>query len=234
MVQENQKREGLVPGAEVTGAPSPPERYQGQFGEFTITEGDRLGVIVYRSGLVAAALSFALGSFALLWRGETGAVASWLTPLFGVFSLGLGVSLLTIHIYLIPLHRLLQLFWVIGTLSAAILAFTRPEPLAVFVYTHPLSLLGVGFTFAALTGIYFKEAFCFNRLETKLLTPLVPLLLLGHLAGALPPATERILLGVWAALFAIFILRKIVQPIPPDIGDKSVFEALKRRQLDAI
>ncbi|MEO0834560.1 MAG: DUF2301 domain-containing membrane protein, partial [Cyanobacteria bacterium J06642_3] len=26
-----------------------------------------------------------------------------------------------------------------------------------------------------------KEAFCFNRLETKILTPIVPLLLLGHM-----------------------------------------------------
>jgi uncharacterized integral membrane protein len=89
--------------------------------------------------------------------------------------------------------------------------------------------LGIGFTFAALTGIYFKEAFCFNRFETKFLTPLVPMLLLGHLAGVLPTAWEQVLLGIWAVLFMVFALRKVVQPIPADIGDKSVFAYLKEQ-----
>jgi uncharacterized integral membrane protein len=92
---------------------------------------------------------------------------------------------------------------------------------------QPQVLWGIGFTFAALTGIFFKEAFCFNRLETKLLTPLVPLLLLGHLFGWLPLGTEQLLLAAWAVLFVVFALRKAVQPIVPDIGDKSVFAYLK-------
>jgi uncharacterized integral membrane protein len=89
-----------------------------------------------------------------------------------------------------------------------------------------VSLLGVGFIFASLTGIYFKEAFCFNRLETKFLTPLVPTLLLGHLLGILPLNWEKGLLILWATLFVIFALRKLSQPLPNDIGDKSVFEHL--------
>lgn len=200
--------------------------YQGQFGEFTITESDRTGVIIYRSGLMVAALSFALGSFLVL---KTNMGLSLLTPLYACFCLGLGVSLFTIHIYLEPLHRLLQVFWAIGVLSATVLALQSSEPLALFVYNHPTTLFGVGFTFAALTGIYFKEAFCFNRLETKVLTPLLPMLLLGHLTGVLPVSVERGLLAVWALLFVIFALRKVVQEIPPDIGDKSVFVYLKQQ-----
>jgi uncharacterized integral membrane protein len=34
----------------------------------------------------------------------------------------------------------------------------------------------------------------------------------------------------WAILFIIFALRKVLQPIPPDIGDKSVFDYLKRQK----
>ncbi|GFE70707.1 hypothetical protein CFPU101_33170 [Chroococcus sp. FPU101] len=102
-----------------------------------------------------------------------------------------------------------------------------PMPVAEYIYEHPLSLLLIGFTFAALTGIYFKEAFCFNRIETKFLTPLVPLLLLGHLVGILPVSAEKLLLSIWSILFLVFALRKVIQPIPPDIGDKSVFEYLK-------
>lgn len=201
--------------------------YQGQFGEFTITESDRTGVIVYRSGLMVAALSFALGSFLVL---KTNMGLSLLTPLYACFCLALGVSLFTIHIYLEPLHRLLQAFWAIGVLSATVLALQSSEPLALYIYNHPITLFGVGFTFAALTGIYFKEAFCFNRLETKVLTPLLPMLLLGHLTGVLPVSVERGLLAVWAILFVIFALRKVVQEIPPDIGDKSVFEYLKKQR----
>lgn len=209
--------------------PSSLEVYQGQFGEFTITKSDRTGVIIYRSGLLVAALSFALATWLVLLQGNNPTVLKALTVLYGVFCLSLGVSLLSIHIYLAVLHRLLQLFWVIGTITAIVIAVQSPEPLAISVYNHPISILGVGFTFAALTGIYFKEAFCFNRLETKFLTPLVPMLLVGHLVGVLPLAWEQVLLGLWAVLFVVFALRKVVQPIPPDIGDKSVFAYLKRQ-----
>jgi uncharacterized integral membrane protein len=207
-----------------------PEVYQGQFGEFTITQGDRKGVVIYRTGLMVAALSFAIGSGLVLFNPNP-EVFQLLTPLYACFSLGLGISLLTIHIYMALLHRILQLFWVIGSISAMGLAILSNEPLAIAVYNQPLTLLGVGFIFAALTGIYFKEAFCFNRLETKILTPTVPLLLLGHMVGIFPPQGEKILLGIWAILFVVFALRKAVQAIPPDIGDKSVFEYLKTQRL---
>lgn len=205
------------------------ETYQGQFGEFTIDKSDRLGVIIYRTGLAIAALTFAIGS-ALVLLNPHSSVFPALTLLFFCFCGALGVSLLTIHIYLAVLHRVLQLFWAIGTSAAIAIAFTNSTPLAVTVYQHPITLLGIGFVFAALTGIYFKEAFCFNRFETKFLTPLVPILLLGHLSGILPLQWERIMLGMWAVLFVVFAIRKVVQPIPPDIGDKSVFAYLKAQK----
>ena len=200
--------------------------YQGQFGEFTITEGDRKGVIIYRTGLMVAALSFAIGSALVLLNNNP----DILTPFIVCFCLALGVSLVTIHIYLAELHRVLQVFWAIGTSAAVALVFSSREPLAITIYNHPAALFGVGFTFAALTGIYFKEAFCFNRLETKILTPLVPVLLLGHLVGVLPVQFEQVMLATWAVLFVVFALRKAVQPIPPDIGDKSVFAYLKEQR----
>ncbi|BBD64964.1 hypothetical protein NIES4072_13720 [Nostoc commune NIES-4072] len=208
----------------------PAEVYQGQFGEFTITQSDRTGVIIYRAGLMVAALSFAIGS-ALVLLNNNPAIFTALTPLYTCFSVALGVSLFTIHIYMASLHRILQIFWAIGTIASVILAITSSEPLALTVYNHPLTLFGVGFIFVALTGIYFKEAFCFNRLETKVLTLIVPLLLLGHLVGILPTQGESVLLGIWATLFLVFALRKTVQAIPADIGDKSVFTYLKEQRL---
>jgi len=205
---------------------SPASVYQGQFGEFTINQSDRTGVIIYRTGLIIAALSFAFATALILLNNNPTTIQA-ITPLYTCFSLALGVSLLTIHIYLAPLHRALQAFWLIGCISSFILGHFDSQPFAVTVYTQPLSLFGVGFIFAALTGIFFKEAFCFNRLETKVLTFTVPILLLGHLGGVLPIQAEQILLGIWAILFVIFALRKAVQEIPPDIGDKSVFAYLK-------
>ncbi|ODG99282.1 hypothetical protein A4S05_38145 [Nostoc sp. KVJ20] len=209
---------------------SAPEVYQGQFGEFTITQSDRTSVIIYRAGLMVAALSFAIGSALVLFNNNP-TVFTILTPLYACFSLALGVSLFTIHIYMASLHRTLQVFWAIGTIASVILAISSSEPLALAVYNQPITLFGVGFIFVALTGIYFKEAFCFNRLETKILTPIVPLLLLGHLVGILPTQGESILLGIWAMLFLVFALRKTVQEIPADIGDKSVFTYLKEQRL---
>jgi uncharacterized integral membrane protein len=58
----------------------------------------------------------------------------------------------------------------------------------------------------------------------------VPFLLLGHLFQFLPVEWETLLLAFWAINFAIFALRKAIQPIPPDIGDKSVFEYLKQQR----
>lgn len=211
---------------------SAPEIYQGQFGEFTITEGDRTGVIIYRAGLMVAAVSFAIGSALVLLNNNPD--FRLLTPLYACFSLALGVSLLTIHIYMAFLHRVLQVFWVIGSVTSLILALSSSEPLAITIYTQPLTLLGVGFIFAALTGIYFKEAFCFNRFETKILTPMIPSLLLGHMLGILPVQGEKVILGLWAILFLVFALRKVVQAIPPDIGDKSVFEYLKANRSDKV
>jgi uncharacterized integral membrane protein len=201
--------------------------YNGQFGQFTITEQDRRGVVIYRSGLAIAAVAFALGVALVCLSPASG--LPWISWLYTIFWASLGVSLATIHIYLIPLHRALQIFWAVGGVTSLVVAHTIDTPFVQSVYDYPLTLLGVGFTFVALTGIFFKEAFCFDRLETKLLTPLVPLLLLGHMGGIWPIAWEQTMLVGWAVLFGVFALRKALQPIPPDIGDKSVFDYLKNQ-----
>jgi len=201
--------------------------YQGQFGDFTILESDRREVILYRGGLMLAAMCFAIATGLVFWKGNDTSTLHWVSGLYSLFCVGLGVSLWMIHIYLKPLHRALQVFWLVGVVASVAIAHGSPEPFALTVYTAPLTILGVGFIFAALTGIFFKEAVCFNRLEAKVLTPLVPLLLLGHLFGWLSPMVEQGLLVSWAIFFSIFAFRKVIQPIPPDIGDKSVFAYLK-------
>jgi uncharacterized integral membrane protein len=178
---------------------------------------------------MVAALCFAIGTGLALWQPNSPMVQVAISVLFSGFTVALGISLFTIHIYMAALHRALQVFWGIGAVAAIAISHFDPEPFALTVYHHPATIWGIGFTFAALAGIFFKEAFCFNRFETKLLTPLVPLLLVGHLFGWLSPGAEQVLLGSWAVLMLIFAIRKVIQPIPPDIGDKSVFDYLKNR-----
>lgn len=206
------------------------ETYSGQFGPYTITEADLRGVRLYRAGLVVAALAFAVGAGLGLRFWDVPAIVQSLSLCYTLFWLGLGLSLATIHIYLVPLHRLLQGFWLMGGMASLAVAHAVDGPFAETVVAQPQSLWGIGFTFAALTGIFFKEAFCFNRLETKLLTPLVPLVLLGHLFGFVGGTSAQVLLALWAALFLVFALRKLAQPLVPDIGDKSVFDYLKQQR----
>lgn len=210
------------------------EVYQGQFGTFTITDRDRQSVIIYRSALMVCAVSFAIGTIAVLLQltqadGVNLNVLNLITFLYVTFSLGLGIALVMIHIYMVVLHRALQVFWTIGSASAIGCSLYYHQPIGLIVYQHPITILGVGFTFAALTGIFFKEAFCFNRFETKVLTFLVPALLIGHLTQLLSPNIEALFLSTWAGLFLIFAIRKAIQAIPPDLGDKSVFEYLKNQ-----
>lgn len=212
--------------------PSAPESeiYEGQFGSFLITPSDRRSVVIYRTALCVAVLCFFGGVCLALASPQSPMVQASLTYLYWGMAIALGISLTMIHIYMAALHRALQIFWGIGVISSLVIAWIYPEPLVVAIYGHPMTLLGVGFLFAALTGIFFKEAFCFNRAETKLLTPLVPLLLLGHLTSLLPLWVEQGLLGAWALLMVVFAVRKAVQAIPPDIGDKSVFEYLRQQR----
>jgi uncharacterized integral membrane protein len=209
--------------------------YQGQFGTFTVTDRDRQSVVIYRSALMVAAVSFGMGTIATLWQliqpdSANSNVLNLITFLYITFSIGLGIALATIHIYMAVLHRALQVFWAIGSVSAIGCSGYYHQSIGSIVYQHPITILGIGFTFAALTGIFFKEAFCFNRFETKILTFLVPVLLLGHLTNLISQNVEAILLATWAGLFLVFAIRKAVQSIPPDLGDKSVFEYLKNQK----
>jgi uncharacterized integral membrane protein len=206
-----------------------PEVYDGQFGPFSITKGDRVGVVIYRLGLAVCAFSIVVGTALALMRPQWPGLGISLSVGYVFFCVGLGVSLATIHIYMAPLHRALQFFWAMGCLGSLWVAFSQPEPVAIALYQSPMNLLLGGWVFVALTGLFVKEAFCFNRLETKGLTFLVPLLLGGHWLGWLSTATEQGLLVASALLFGTFAVRKLIQAIPPDIGDKSVFDYLKRQ-----
>jgi uncharacterized integral membrane protein len=111
---------------------------------------------------VTAAASFvAAASAAFLPEGNPAAGAGAADLLYAAGASGLGLSLLLIHIYVTPIKRFLQALWAVGVLGSlgTYLVAARPldEGLVQYVLEHPAALWFVGPTFAALTGLVFKE-----------------------------------------------------------------------------
>ena len=202
------------------------ELIQGVYGPFRITADDAREVLGYRLSLLTAAVAQA--GLLLQWRligGE--AIWPWLLPL----GAGIGLALRWIHIYLRPLHRALQLFWLLGCLGFGLLAMrVGPAAMAATLAGEGIWIWAVGPLFAALAGIGFKEFFCFRRVEAIGVTLLLPLALVGQLSGLLPPALVGWLLALEAGLLLVLCLRKFPMPAAADVGDKSVFAYLETQR----
>jgi uncharacterized integral membrane protein len=203
--------------------------YEGVYGPFTITAQDRREVLGYRLAL----LTVALAQVALLaqWHWLGGAwIWPWLLPL----GVGLGLALRWIHIYLRPLHRALQLMWLLGCLGFGALALlVGPGAMAETLAVNGGWIWAVGPFFAALAGIGFKEFFCFRRPEAIGVTLLLPVALLGRLGGLVSAEACGQLLALEAGLLLLLCLRKFPMPAAADVGDKSVFAYLEDRRSSA-
>ncbi len=207
-------------------APPADPVFEGAYGPFTITAHDRREVLGYRLALTAVAV--AQGALLAQWR-LLGPGALW--PWLLVMAAGLGLALRWIHIYLRPLHQLLQLFWLAGCLGGLALALrVGAANLLPALAQQPVWILAIGPFFAALAGVGFKEFFCFRRPEAIGVTLLLPVALLGRLVGVLGADTTLALLAVQAALLVVLCLRKFPMPAAADVGDKSVFDWLEQQR----
>lgn len=202
---------------------------EGMFGPFIIDAHDRREVLGYRLALLAVAVA-QLGLL-LQWR-VLGPGLLW--PWLLAMAAGLGLALRWIHIYLLPLHRALQAFWLLGVAGGLALAISEgPGRMVPALRDQPLWILAVGPLFAALAGIGFKEFFCFRRPEAIGVTLLLPLALLGRLAGLLSIEATGQLLGLESVLLLVLCLRKLPMPVRADVGDKSVFAHLSQQRVTA-
>lgn len=133
-------------------------------------------VVLYRSGLVAAASSFVIAASAAFLHNSnsefTELVERNLDLFYGVGACGLGLSLYLIHIYVTEIKRALQALWAIGALGslAAYAAFAQPagKSLVEYVVENPAAVWLVGPLFAALTGLVFKEGAVCDLIADKL------------------------------------------------------------------
>ena len=216
----------------MTASPSPAaalpaeECYEGVYGPFTITAVDRRGVLGYRLALLTLAIAQAALLAQWRWLGPQ-LLWPWLLPM----AAGLGLALRWIHIYLRPLHRALQLFWLLGCLGLLGLASAAgPAAMASAAAADGRWVWAIGPFFAAMAGIGFKEFFCFRRPEAIGVTLLLPLALLGHLSGVIGAGACGVLLGLQAVLLLVLCLRKFPMPAAADVGDKSVFAYLEAQR----
>ena len=197
-------------------------QFDGMYGPFTITSTDRVEVQRYRICLLISGASMSAGLLQWWLAGSEWAWL-WLLPL----GISLGLALKWIHIYLRPLHRALQLFWLLGCLGWLVLMLQGSVNATLdTLASQPLWILAVGPMFAALTGIGFKEFFCFRRPEAIGLTLLLPVALLGRLLGLLGNGPCWFLVLFAGLLLVVLAVRKFGMEAAADVGDKSVFAYL--------
>ncbi|MDM7937933.1 MAG: DUF2301 domain-containing membrane protein [Cyanobium sp. CZS 48M] len=200
--------------------------FEGVYGPFTITDRDRREVLGYRLALLGVALAQA--GLLLQWA-NWGSQGLW--PWLVLMAVGLGLALRWIHIYLRPLHRALQLFWLLGCAGGLALALLVGQGAMLDTLAADSRWIwAVGPFFAALAGVGFKEFFCFQRPEAVGVTLLLPVALLGRLVGLLDGRTTFTLLAIEAALLLVLTLRKFPMQAAADVGDKSVFAYLESQR----
>ena len=199
---------------------------KGVYGDFIVTSNDKKEVLFYRLSILFCGLLFAIG------------IAQWFTSgshqiwiwLIGM-SISIGLSLKWIHIYLRPLHKILTIFWFLGCVGFVILAYHFGLTNIINgLRENPKSILLIGPLFASLTGIGFKEFFCFRRIEAIGITIFIPIALIGYLTELANEKFTFVMLVVSSLLLLLMGIRKFNLPAEADVGDKSVFDFLESQR----
>ena len=204
----------------------PSDSIQGVYDDFIVTSNDKKEVLFYRLSILLCGLFFSIG-IAQWFTNGSHQIWIWLLCM----SISIGLSLKWIHIYLRPLHQALTIFWVIGCIGFAILAYHFGLTNLIYgLKENPKSILLIGPLFAALTGIGFKEFFCFRRIEAIGITVFIPIALIGYLTELANGRFTFAMLVVSSLLLLIMGIRKFNLPAEADIGDKSVFDFLESQR----
>ncbi len=199
---------------------------KGVYGDFIVTAKDKKEVLFYRLSILSSGLFFSLG---LIQWFNNGSSQVWIC--FAGFVISLGLGLKWIHIYLRPLHQALIFFWVIGCIGLGIVAYHFGLKNVIYgLKENPTWVFLVGPLFVSLTGVGFKEFFCFRRIEAIGITIFIPLALVGHLTGLSNEKFTFALLVFSSLLLLVLGIRKFDLPAEADVGDKSVFDFLESQR----
>ena len=201
---------------------------QGMYGPWKVEQSDLVEVWTYRvciSILTASCVAESLHHSLIAPIRLT--VDDGVVCLAGIAALG--IALQQIHIYVTPLKRMLQLFWLLGCLGYGYVSIkSTGDGLTTMdaLLQDGSTTWFVGPLGAALTGVTFKEGLCYGKTEAFVLTLLIPALFLSHLFGfdgSFDGAVGQALDVSVCLLLSVFALRKYTQDVKDDIGDGSVF-----------
>ena len=199
---------------------------KGAYGDFIVTSDDKKEALFYRLSILFCGLFFSIG-IAQWFTNGSHQIWIWLIGM----SISMGLSLKWIHIYLKPLHQTLTIFWVLGCIGFVILSYHFGLTNIINgLRENPKSILLIGPLFAALTGIGFKEFFCFRRIEAIGITIFIPIAFIGHLTELTNENITFALLVLSSLLLLVLGIRKFDLPAEADIGDKSVFDFLESQR----
>ena len=199
---------------------------KGAYGDFIVTSKDKKEVLFYRLSILFCGIFFSLG-IAQWFTNGSDQIWIWLIGM----SISIGLSLKWIHIYLRPLHKTLVIFWVLGCIGFLILSYHFGLKNLIYgLKENPKMIFLIGPLFASLTGIGFKEFFCFRRIEAIGITLFIPTALVGYLTELANESFTFAMLGVSSLLLLTLGIRKFNLPPESDIGDKSVFDFLEKQR----
>ena len=199
---------------------------QGVYGDFIVTSSDKKEVLLYRLSILFCGLFFSIGISNWLYNGSN---QTWIY-LVGM-SISIGLSLKWIHIYLRPLHQALIVLWLLGSIGFLILFYLYGLTNIIYVIReNPKLILLIGPLFASLTGIGFKEFFCFRRIEAIGITIFIPIALIGYLTELVNERFTFAMLLISSLQLLTMGIRKFNLPAEADIGDKSVFDFLESQR----
>ncbi|WP_269604377.1 DUF2301 domain-containing membrane protein [Prochlorococcus marinus] len=200
---------------------------KGVYGDFIVTSEDKKEVLLYRFSIISCALFFSIGLAQWFINGSS---QVWIC--FAGLVISLGLSLKWIHIYLRRLHQALVLFWVIGCIGLGVITYHFGLTNVVHgLQENPKWVFLVGPIFVSLTGVGFKEFFCFRRIEAIGITIFIPIAFIGHLTELTNEKFTFALLALSALLLLILGIRKFDLPAEADVGDKSVFDFLESQRI---
>ena len=204
----------------------PSNPIKGVYGDYIVTSKDKKEVLFYRLSILFCGLFFLIGIAQWFFIGSN---QTWIWLL--CITISIGLSLKWIHIYLRPLHQTLTIFWALGCIGLMILSYHfGVKNLMYGLRENPKSLLLIGPLFAALTGIGFKEFFCFRRIEAIGITIFIPISLIGYSSELANESFTFLTLVISSLLLLLMGIRKFNLPAEADIGDKSVFDYLERQR----
>ncbi len=187
-----------------------------------LTVGDKISVVLYRSGLVFITVLLLYGAYYLL-KGKSLNINS-LSLYLVLLHIFTGLSAINLHLYVKRFRYFIRGLYALSLIILCSLLIWKGLWFGeVFMKNYGMLILLLPLSGCiAFFGI--KEAFCFRIKEGYISALLLILLVITLSVFGLQSRTIGVLFLLTSLVYTLFILKKIFMPLAYDIGDKSAYE----------